>query len=125
MGDISLDMQGDAHLERRLRTTMVRARGIGTKLPRQMAVLLQAEVRKSARRFRRTGGYEREIITRGSDVLTRHPASRRLERGFVGRDSSGRIYHQAPQPHWRPAIEIVRRKMLAQAKKELDLDGNS
>lgn len=29
----------------------------------------------------------------------------RLERGFVGRDSRGRRYHQAPRPYLRPAAD--------------------
>jgi len=31
--------------------------------------------------------------------------ARRLEYGFVGRDSLGRLYNQAPQPRWRPAFD--------------------
>jgi HK97 gp10 family phage protein len=31
--------------------------------------------------------------------------ARRIELGFVGTDSLGRNYHQAPQPYMRPAFE--------------------
>lgn len=31
--------------------------------------------------------------------------ARRIELGFVGADSLGRMYHQAPQPYMRPAFE--------------------
>lgn len=31
--------------------------------------------------------------------------ARRIELGFVGADSLGRVYHQAPQPYMRPAFE--------------------
>jgi hypothetical protein len=34
----------------------------------------------------------------------------RLELGFVGRDSLGRNYNQAPRPHIRPAFEETKRK---------------
>jgi hypothetical protein len=38
-------------------------------------------------------------------VGTDQPQARRLEKGFVGRDSLGRIYHQTPQPRWGPAYD--------------------
>ena len=43
-------------------------------------------------------------------VVTNAPQAARLEFGFVGSDSLGRYYQQAPQPHWRPAIaEFVKK----------------
>jgi hypothetical protein len=33
------------------------------------------------------------------------PYARRIEKGFVGTDSLGRHYHQAPQPYMAPAYE--------------------
>lgn len=60
-----------------------------------------------------TGTYRRSIraeevskteLVVGSDV----PYARRLEFGFVGVDKRGRHYHQAPQPHWRPALAYKR-----------------
>lgn len=38
----------------------------------------------------------------GSDV----PYQPRLELGFVGADSLGRVYHQAPRPAFRPALTL-------------------
>jgi len=35
-------------------------------------------------------------------VGTDAPYARRLEYGFSGADSLGRVYHQAPDPRWRP-----------------------
>lgn len=40
----------------------------------------------------------------GSDV----PYQPRLELGFVGTDSLGRVYHQAPRPAFAPALAISR-----------------
>lgn len=40
-------------------------------------------------------------------VETDEPRARRLEQGFIGQDSEGRIYHQPPYPHWGPAIEEI------------------
>jgi len=41
----------------------------------------------------------RQVALIGTDA----PYARRLERGFVGKDSLGRVYHQSPAPRWRPA----------------------
>lgn len=35
------------------------------------------------------------------------PFAMRLEYGFHGTDSLGRVYHQNPLPHWRPASDEV------------------
>jgi len=41
------------------------------------------------------------VVQIGSD----RPQSRRLEYGFVGRDTLGRFYNQEPRPHIRPAFD--------------------
>ena len=41
----------------------------------------------------------RQVALIGTDA----PYARRLERGFIGKDSLGRVYNQAAQPRWRPA----------------------
>jgi hypothetical protein len=38
-------------------------------------------------------------------VGTNKPQGRRLEFGFVGEDSLGRSYDQAPLPHFGPALD--------------------
>ena len=38
--------------------------------------------------------------------------ARRIELGFVGADSLGRVYNQSPQPYLRPALEKNRSKIL-------------
>ncbi len=43
----------------------------------------------------------RAVVSVGPDV----PYGRRLEFGFVGKDSLGRNYHQGPRPYMRPAFE--------------------
>lgn len=71
-----------------------------------------------------TGRYANSIKARrgkGIDsysilVWSDHPASLRLEYGFVGVDSLGRMYSQPPYPHFRPAIAHIEprlRKALA------------
>jgi hypothetical protein len=37
-------------------------------------------------------------------VANSSPQARRLEYGFYGTDSLGRVYHQGPFPHMRPAL---------------------
>jgi len=60
----------------------------------------------------RTGVYRMswqiQASGRGYLIFTNHPAARRLEYGFVGTDSLGRNYNQAPRPHMRPAVTEVR-----------------
>ncbi|WP_274558056.1 HK97 gp10 family phage protein [Streptomyces spiramyceticus] len=63
-----------------------------------------------------TGDYRRswthELSTDGVTVTatvgTNKPQARRLEYGFVGADSLGRIYNQPPFPHVGPAVEEIR-----------------
>jgi hypothetical protein len=58
-----------------------------------------------------TGDYRRrvhvEMTTEGIHPValigTDRPDARRHEFGFDGPDSLGRVYHQGPSPHWRPA----------------------
>lgn len=62
-----------------------------------------------------TGDYRRSITMRVQDevfgtlvfVGTNAPQGRRLEFGFVGRDSLGRDYNQPPFPHFGPAIDEI------------------
>ncbi|MEU6475332.1 HK97 gp10 family phage protein [Streptomyces sp. NPDC047017] len=68
-----------------------------------------------------TGDYRRswthEFSTSGMTVEavvgTNKPQGRRLEYGFVGADSLGRIYNQPPFPHVGPAVEQIRPAFLA------------
>jgi hypothetical protein len=63
-----------------------------------------------------TGDYRRswthEVHVSGDVVTgvvgTSKPQARRLEYGFIGPDSLGRIYDQPPYPHVGPAVETVR-----------------
>lgn len=43
-------------------------------------------------------------------VGTNVPYARRLEYGFIGKDSLERTYHQAPAPRWRPTFDNNLRK---------------
>lgn len=74
-------------------------------------VIRRSSGRPGPRRI--TGGYHdtiRIVKSRGwfsfkTSVVSDHPASARLENGFDDTDSSGRVYHQPPFPHWRPTTE--------------------
>lgn len=62
-----------------------------------------------------TGDYRRSIhaerVGSGANfavaVGTNKPQGRRLEFGFVGRDSLGRLFNQPPYPHFGPAIDEI------------------
>lgn len=43
----------------------------------------------------------------GVSVSTDAPQANRLEYGFYGADSMGRVYRQAPLPHVRPAVHDI------------------
>ena len=60
-----------------------------------------------------TGDYRRSLRRRTerrknsarTSVGSAHPASRRLELGFVGTDALGRVYDQPPFPHLGPGLD--------------------
>lgn len=62
-----------------------------------------------------TGDYRRSITLRTGGgggnfvavVGTSNPQGRRLEYGFHGADSLGRVYAQPPFPHWGPAADFI------------------
>lgn len=70
---------------------------------------------------RRTGNYRRSIVAvvgksqTGKSMVGRvgsdSPYARRLEFGFVGRDSLGRFYNQKPRPHMRSTMEEEAREV--------------
>ena len=48
----------------------------------------------------------------GAYVSNPSPQSNRLEYGFVGVDSLGRLYNQPPFPHFAPALAEVRKDFI-------------
>lgn len=52
---------------------------------------------------------------------TDEPYGWRLERGFVGEDSRGRYYNQAPQPHFRPGFQEAQAKLLSDLSNTLTI----
>jgi len=55
-----------------------------------------------------TGRYLANFMIVDGKVVNPSPQTRRLEYGFVGTDALGRMYHQPPFPHFRPALEEMR-----------------
>lgn len=58
------------------------------------------------------GSWRVEPLRDGADEATRsvstdRPQARRLEYGFVGPDSLGRVFHQDPLPHHGPAVDVI------------------
>lgn len=64
----------------------------------------------------RTGDYRRSINVRfaeggaRAEIGTAAVQGSRLEHGFVGPDSLGRIYNQPPYPHFRPMRDQIERE---------------
>lgn len=52
-----------------------------------------------------------ELGPRQVAVGSRQPYAARIEFGFAGRDSLGRLYNQPAKPYLRPAIEETRQAM--------------
>jgi hypothetical protein len=88
-------------------------------VPREGAVL-QTKVKANASGRpgprAQTGDYRRNIglvvrrapRTVTAEVFTNAVQGWRLERGFYGVDSLGRLYHQDPLPHFQPAADAMR-----------------
>jgi len=59
--------------------------------------------------YRRSWGLEFFPSAKSPSVLvgTNKPQGRRLEYGFTGADSLGRVYNQPPYPHVAPAFDEV------------------
>lgn len=98
----------------------------------QGAIMLLSEIQVNIQRegLVDTGAYLSSWTLQMTDpvgdtvtVGTTHPAARRHEYGFSGRDSLGRVYHTAPRPHVRPAMAVVKGKafkgMQAAIRREL------
>lgn len=49
-------------------------------------------------------------------LATDAPQGRRLEFGFVGADSLGRVYNQPPFPHVQPALPFIEATLRAQMR---------
>ena len=68
-----------------------------------------------------TGDYRRSITTQripdGVAVGTNSVQGRRLEFGFTGADSLGRVYDQPPYPHFGPALEDTKGPLIEALKK--------
>lgn len=96
---------------------------------RHWGMMLQTKVKAYASKPRtgppgpriQTGDYVRSISLNmartatevAAVVGTNKPQGRRLEFGFVGTDSLGRVYNQPPYPHFRPALLEVQAPFLA------------
>jgi hypothetical protein len=94
---VTLPVETEAELEKNAQRLLegIRARASGRPGPRVITGAYRASWR-----IERPGPSSRI-------VSTDHPAARRLERGFVGTDSLGRVYHQPPFPHVWPAADAV------------------
>lgn len=79
--------------------TKVRANASGRPGPRVQTGDYRRSINLTVRRNART-------IT--AEVYSRAPQAWRLEAGFYGVDSLGRLYHQDPLPHFQPAADSMR-----------------
>lgn len=81
-------------------------------LTQHYGMLVQRDVQNRARQLFDVTDYDQTIELRmaGKDnnpaaiITSRAPQAHRLEFGFFGVDATGRSLHQAPKPHFRPAL---------------------
>ncbi|MFD4394359.1 hypothetical protein [Kitasatospora sp. NPDC058478] len=90
-----------------------------TAVVRHHAMILETAIRAGASgrpgpgvqsgEYRRSWTTEVHATATGVEatVGTSRPQAARLEYGFSGADSLGRVYHQAPLPHVGPAVQRV------------------
>lgn len=57
-----------------------------------------------------TGRYISAFMIVDKRVVNHSRQTHRLEYGYSGTDSLGRLYHQPPFPHFRPALEEMRQQ---------------
>lgn len=77
-----------------------------------------------------TGDYRRSITASFQSFASHHvgyvgtntPQGRRLEFGFVGTDSLGRVYSQPPFPHFGPAFESIKEPFVQALAEVIDFD---
>jgi len=82
------------------------------------ASVIEADVKRKAPvdtdQYRSTIRSDPPIVTEDNVTVvlgSPRPQACRLEWGFVGEDKLGRMYHQAPRPHWRPAFDLNKEKV--------------
>jgi hypothetical protein len=118
---IDVDVRGATELAAKLRAAGLKAGFHGARLVAKHGLALQQAVKRNAsgRPGPRiiTGDYNRSIMLElhglEAKVFSTRPQAARLEWGFVGADSLGRVFHQGPLPHFTPAAEQVRPAFIA------------
>ncbi|MFF0409698.1 hypothetical protein ACFYUY_04595 [Kitasatospora sp. NPDC004745] len=108
-----------AVLAARLEARAVVAVPAATAVVRHHAMLLETAIKAAASgrpgpgvqtgEYRRSWTTEVHATATGVDAVvgTARPQGPRLEYGFVGPDSLGRVYHQPPFPHVGPAVQRI------------------
>jgi hypothetical protein len=118
MSDVTVEIS--AGMQHSLAALVAQA-GINAVVPVLLAsaqVVRNAAIPKAAyltgtlRRSIRTEPVGTDIVV-GSDV----PYARRIEFGFNGYDSLGRLYHQSARPYLRPAFDETKAEQLSEAKR--------
>lgn len=107
---LSVKLIGDKVLAKTLAATASTSKEKAARTVTKWAHILEGRIKSRAPV--RTGDYRRSWNTQVNGMTavvgTNKPQARRLEYGFVGADSLGRHYNQAPRPHVRPAVDEVR-----------------
>lgn len=122
MTELSITIEGLDHLIQQLDSFGAELAGpLKRRALRQAALLVEADAKVLAPKV--SGTLARSIHTEVTDEEARIGTdvvyARRIEYGFVGADSLGRVYNQAPQPYLRPALHSNANQILGVLAHEL------
>lgn len=121
MTSLEVDVKGASEVAAKLTAAGVKAGAHGVRLVAKHGLALQQAVKRnvSGRPGPRiqTGDYNRSITLElqglSAKVGSARPQAARLEYGFHGADSLGRVYSNPPLPHFAPAVAEIGPAFLA------------
>lgn len=112
--DVTMEITGDKEVSQKIRNAIKYSAKDAADITSEYGDKLQEQVKQDASGRPGpniiTGQYVASIhkvaqstyaVTVGTDA----PQALRLEYGFAGQDSLGRVYGQPPYPHWTPAVD--------------------
>jgi hypothetical protein len=127
--EIEIDTKSLVKFRNKLKTFRWLAEHRAKRANKRKAEIVQKRVRQNASgrpgpnvvtgEYRDSIRLQRSFFGDAWTVTTKHPAAERLEFGFVGVDSLGRVYNQPPFAHWRPALEQTKAEQRALDKQAI------
>lgn len=112
---VTINLNGQPATQRYWALLSSRAEKKTAELVMKTTEQLQDQIKENMRPNEDTGDMINAVQIRktdtGMEVFSDDPGQWRMEFGFMGLDSLGRLYHQGPNPAWRMAIAQQRLAM--------------